>query len=85
MVRASAPQGEEFVLRDGTRLRSASELADALARMDDGQFAQFVTTQKNDFARWIEFSLDDKFLAATARRTATRQALRKALFIATHR
>lgn len=80
-----APQGQEFVLHDGTRLRDVHELTSALARMSDAEFSTFVNDEKHDFARWIECSLDEKFLAARARRAHTREQLKKTLFIAMHR
>ncbi len=81
-ARPQAPEGEEFVLRDGTRLRGIDDLAHAIAKMTDEEFSRFADAQKNDFARWIERSLDDRFLAATVRRATTRAQLRRALFVA---
>lgn len=77
----TAPEGQEFVLHDGTKLRSTRELYKALAKMPDDIFHQFVNAEKNDFARWIELSLNDKFLAAKVRRCQTQKELRKKLFM----
>ena len=81
----NAPAGQEFILHDGRRLHDVNELYAALGTLPDEMFARFVTPEKHDFARWIELSLDDRFLAARARKCTTRQALRKALFTALFR
>lgn len=78
-----APQGQEFLLHDGTRLQTLHDLYAAIGDLPDGELAAYM--QRGDFARWIGHSLDQKFLAARVRRAGTRGKLRKELFMALHR
>lgn len=61
-----------FVLRNGKRLSSISELKDILRNMDDETYSHHVTLHKNDFASWIKHvflndALADKILRANSR------------------
>ncbi len=76
-----APPGEEFVLRDGTLLADIETLYRAIVTISDEEYNHFVTPEKNDFATWVERSLDDKFLAASLRRATTRDKMIKVLFM----
>lgn len=80
-VLSSAPKGQEFVLHDGTLLKSVEGLYRAVLGMKDEEFSRFVSSEKNDFAVWIEHCLDDKFLAAAVRRATTRERVLKVLFM----
>ncbi len=53
-VMEPVPDNLAFILRDGTKLRTLKELADALHVMDSGTFMHHVNENKNDFARWIK-------------------------------
>lgn len=63
----NAPKGREFVLKDGTRLRSLKELAFALGDMADEVFWHHVNEAGNDFANWVDGVFKDKELSDTLR------------------
>ncbi|MDD9953270.1 MAG: DUF5752 family protein [Candidatus Woesearchaeota archaeon] len=75
------PQGEEFVLSDGQRLQNIEDLYLSLANMPDEHFDHHVNEEKNDFATWIEHSVDDKFLASNVRQIDSKEQLLKTLFM----
>jgi hypothetical protein len=67
----TAPEEYVFWCHDGTIFRDMQELADGLAAMTDEVFAYHVTSEKNDFARWVRDIIKDEQLAhdlATATR-----------------
>lgn len=76
-----APRGQEFVLKDGKRLADLHHLYKALSDMSDFEFGMFVNADKNDFATWVEHSLNDKFLAGSLRRATTRERMQRFLFM----
>ncbi|MFH1063734.1 MAG: hypothetical protein V1729_01495 [Candidatus Woesearchaeota archaeon] len=53
-----------FHICNGTPIRSIEELAMIMDHITDEEFSHHVTTDKNDFASWIEFVFDNKELAA---------------------
>jgi len=59
----SAPHDKEFIFHDGSRVKNLLELVLKLEHMADHEFHQFVTSNKNDFANWIEHVLCDKHFA----------------------
>ena len=64
-----AVDGECFWTTDGKILQNLADLELAFGSMDDEVFLHHVTNDKNDFADWVEFVLQDISCA---------QALRKA-------
>lgn len=74
-----APQGQEFILPNGSRLDSLRALRVALETMDDSTFAHHVHDDVHDFSNWIGASLNNPSLAARAREAQTRASLREVL------
>ncbi|MFH1399955.1 MAG: hypothetical protein ABIH41_00400 [Nanoarchaeota archaeon] len=58
-----APDGQHFILADGTHLHSIDELARAMGAMSDQTFFHHVTPHRNDFATWIFHVFHDQKLA----------------------
>ncbi len=55
------PEDKSFWLFGGKRLYSMKDLAAALKDMDKQTFLYHVTSEKNDFAKWVqEVILDDE-------------------------
>lgn len=64
-----APCEQCFWVTDGRVLSNLIELRDALASMTDDVFMYHVTKERNDFANWIEYVLEDAELAASFRKS----------------
>ncbi|HIH31455.1 TPA: hypothetical protein HA235_01995 [Candidatus Woesearchaeota archaeon] len=77
----NAPYEQEFVFHNGSRAKNIFELSVFLENMPDNEFRSFVNEQKNDFANWIEYVLEEKDLAIKLRATIniheTRNILKK--------
>lgn len=71
-----AIDGECFWSRDGQILQNLADLSVAIGSMDDEIFLHHVSTQKNDFADWVEHVLQDSE-CAQALRKAKKQAQAK--------
>jgi len=65
----NAPYDKEFIFRDGSRAKNIPELAERVIRLSDAEFGSFVNKDKNDFANWIEFVLEEKSLSSKLRMT----------------
>lgn len=63
----NAPNGKEFVFKDGTKATNLKELLISIKLMPDYEFYSFVNDSKNDFANWIEFVLLDQSLSSRLR------------------
>lgn len=72
-----------FWMTDGQILNSLLELEGALGTMSMDVFSHHVTDDKNDFADWVEYVLDDHGCAAGLRAAMTTKkaqlAVKKAL------
>lgn len=72
-----------FWMTDGQILNSLLELEGAFATMHKDVFLHHVTDDKNDFADWVEYVLDDHVCAAQLRAAMTAKkaqvAVKKAL------
>ncbi len=64
-----APSEQCFWITDGRVLSNLVELRDALASMTDDVFMYHVTKERNDFADWIEYVLQDAELATSFRKS----------------
>ena len=65
-------QGEQqFWTNDGRILKDMIELRDALSKMERHVFDHHVTGEKNDFADWVEFVLQDTSGASMLRSKKT--------------
>jgi len=78
----AAPAGQEFVLVSGERLRTLGELAEALPRLEEWQFAHHVNRERNDFSNWIEHSLQLPDVARAVTAAHTRKEMTRALTMA---
>ena len=76
-----APPGQEFRLHDGTLVPDLETMYNVLMAMPDEEFRFFVNDDKNDIASWVEHCLDERFLAASLRRTKSREKTLKKIFI----
>jgi hypothetical protein len=75
----NAPQGNEFVLRNGRVLKNLHELANALVSMDDETFSHHVTKEKNDFSSWILGVFLDEKLSRQISKIRNREGIRNRL------
>ncbi len=64
-----APGEQCFWVTDGRVLTNLVELRDALASMTEDVFMYHVTKERNDFADWIEYVLQDADLASSFRKS----------------
>lgn len=60
---------EAFWMTDGSILRNLVELRDALVAMEESTYTHHVTSDKNDFADWVECVLQDPDCAAALRKS----------------
>ena len=67
--------GDPFYLRKGSIVHDLKELAEALKTMDDEEYNHHVNDERNDFADWVEHSLNKKKAAERMRKAKTRQEL----------
>ncbi len=73
----AVPQGQEFILKDGTSLKTLRDLLAAVKTIDKETFLHHVNEHKNDFANWIEHVLQEEQLAGKMRqRKAKKELLR---------
>lgn len=63
-----AVDGECFWSRDGQILQNLSDLSLAIGSMDDEIFLHHVSSEKNDFADWVEHVLQDSVCAEALRK-----------------
>lgn len=70
ILRDASPN-EYFILATGVPLKNIKELVDALDYMDQGVFEYHVNSEKNDFAEWIRWSLQEQELADAIREIST--------------
>ena len=63
-----------FKLSDGTALKSLDDLKEALGKMNDDTFRQYVNDEKNDFANWIRFVYKNDSLADTLSKAKSKSA-----------
>lgn len=65
---------QQFWTTDGRILKDLLELRDALSAMEKHVFDHHVTGEKNDFADWVEFVLQDTSGASMLRSKKTPSA-----------
>jgi hypothetical protein len=63
-----AADGECFWTRDGRILQNMADLHMAFGSMDDEVFLHHVSKEKNDFANWVEYVLQDLDCAVELRK-----------------
>ncbi len=64
-----APGEKCFWTTDGQILEDLNQLQIAFGSMDEEVFLHHVTKEKNDFADWVEYVLEDAACASDLRRT----------------
>ncbi len=74
-----APEGQEFILKNGQPLKTIGELLQALDVIDADVFFHHVNERKNDFASWIRGVFHDDALADELAAATSRKDLVKAL------
>lgn len=74
-----AIDGECFWTRDGRILQNLSDLHMAFGSMDDEIFLHHANKEKNDFADWVEYVLQDLECAEELRRTTNKANAEKIL------
>ena len=72
-----AVDGECFWSRDGQILSNLADLSFAIGSMDDSIFLHHVNDEKNDFADWVEYVLQDKECAKALRRSSKKTQAQK--------
>lgn len=70
---------KEFVLNDGRRIKSISQLSNLLNDMSDEVFFHHVTPDRNDFYNWIKDVFGDSVLAERIRNVKNKKELNKQL------
>lgn len=68
-----------FWLKNGKQLKNITELNRELNGIETSVFEHHVNNQKNDFADWIEFCIQDKQLATLVRSTKNAERMRAIL------
>jgi len=74
-----APEGNEFILKNGQPLKSLRDLRTALEAIDTETFFHHVNEQKNDFAAWIYHIFQEEELAKKLERQKARKDILKTL------
>lgn len=74
-----ATNGECFWTNDGRILENLADLHLAFGSMDDEIFLHHVTKEKNDFADWVEYVLQDMQCASDLRKAKQRVQAEKIL------
>lgn len=74
-----AIDGECFWTRDGRILQNLADLHIAFGSMDDEIFLHHANTEKNDFADWVEYVLQDLDAAVELRTAKKRTEAEKML------
>lgn len=72
-----AIDGECFWSRDGQILQNLSDLSLAIGSMDDEIFLHHVSSEKNDFADWVEHVLQDSLCAEALRKAKKKEQAEK--------
>ena len=67
-IMAETEPEKSFWLCDGRALKSLKELSQALENMDISVWEHHVTSEKNDFANWIEGVFGESQLGAAIRK-----------------
>lgn len=78
-VMICAPSEHCFWTSDGQVLKDLVELRDALKAMELDVYGHHVTTDRNDFADWVEHVLQDAACAASLRKARKPQTARSAV------
>jgi hypothetical protein len=69
---ADVPADKVFWCHDGRVLKNLEELSAALREMSDETFAHHVTSDKNDFSKWVQEVIEDQELSIRLRNASSR-------------
>jgi hypothetical protein len=72
-----APIEHAFVTFSNHSITSIPQLAEVLGQIDDDEFSEFVTPNRNDFATWVKDVLQDADFAQKMSAHKTRSSLRE--------
>ena len=70
---------DPFYFKDGTEVSNVKELYTTLNEVGEEEFGYHVSSEKNDFADWIEHSLGKKKLAKKVRKKQSIDGLKNVL------
>ncbi len=68
-----APTDQAFWVTDGQILNNLLDLESALSAMEKAVFSHHVTKEKNDFADWVEYVLEESECAQALRKARTQK------------
>ena len=60
---SDVPPEQSFWVNNGPVLKNLSELADFLPQINDDVYSHHVSSEKNDFSKWVNDIIGDKKLA----------------------
>ena len=75
-----AAENARFFLHDSESLSTLRDLFEAFASMSDEQFVYHAHAEKNDFASWVEYVLEDAACARSLKSATNREAAGNAVF-----
>ncbi len=75
----NAPQGKEFILVSGEKIRNINELRKKLKEMNKETFNYHVNQEKNDFYNWIKDVYKYQGIARRIKRARTKKELQRKL------
>ncbi|MEM4259767.1 MAG: hypothetical protein QXG00_00865 [Candidatus Woesearchaeota archaeon] len=74
-----AKEDEVFIAKNNIKAKNIFELKKAIETMNDEEFSHHLNNDKNDFANWIEYSLEDKILADSVRQSKTKEEVLRSI------
>lgn len=78
-IYGKAPEEYAFILADGRKLRSLTELVHSLRDMNDDVFNHHVSEFRHDFATWVHDIFEDKELSSQLRSIQDRLTMQEHL------
>jgi hypothetical protein len=71
---------DPFFFQSGEKVQSLQEFIDVLKKADEGTFNFHVNKEKNDFAAWIRYSMNNQALAGKISLLNTKEDMLKAIY-----
>ncbi|MFP4567890.1 MAG: chemotaxis protein CheW [Candidatus Woesearchaeota archaeon] len=72
-------EGFHFITIKGDELKDAKDLHNYVKTLNDDEFKQFVTEDKNDFYNWLKYAVKDNDLADKVKKLKTKQDVTQTL------
>ncbi len=69
----NVPDDKAFITHGGSRLFNLEDLREEIKFMSEPEFKEYVNKDKNDFANWVEYVIEDKELADKLRETRDKE------------